>query len=491
MTIAVGNGAFLLQIVKRYIASYQNLHGSLNGIEKDLEKYIHGIDIDSNVIKECINALNTYISKKNISNVKWDIYESNTLSNNEYNGKMDYVVANPPYVRVHNLESAYNTVKNFSFAKSGMTDLFIVFFEIGFNMLNSTGKMAYISPNSFYSSLAGKELRDYIIKNHSLYAIMDLGHYTPFAENTYTTITAFDNSKTFDKIKFYKYSLETKKPKFVGHLKYSDFFVDNNIILPISDFKNTFSEIYNIDVNSNDDVFVKNGFATLSDKIFIQGSFEFSSNVIDILKVSTGEWKKCIFPYDKNLKPIEFDKIEDKKLVKYFNDNKANLLNRSIDKNVPWYCFGRTQAISDVPVDKIAINTTIKDLNSIKLNKVPAGSGAYSGLYIVTNKYSFEDIKKAIYSEEFLQYIRSLNKCKSGGYFTFSSSDLKKYLIYKLENNMNNSDFLNVISNSFKEYLISGANSNKKLVILHGNIAKNIKQLLGDEYSVHSLGIRR
>jgi len=30
--------------------------------------------------------------------------------------------------------------------------------------------------------------------------------------------------------------------------------------------------------------------------------------------------------------------------------------------------------------------------------------------------------------------VRILNKCKSGGYFTFSSIDLKKYLIYKMEN---------------------------------------------------------
>ena len=80
---------------------------------------------------------------------------------------------------------------------------------------------------------------------------MDLGHYTPFAENTYTTITAFDNSQKFDKIKFYKYNPETKKPKFIRNLKYSDFFVDTNIILPVSEFKNTFSEIYNIDINND------------------------------------------------------------------------------------------------------------------------------------------------------------------------------------------------------------------------------------------------
>jgi adenine-specific DNA-methyltransferase len=61
---------------------------------------------------------------------------------------MDYVVGNPPYVRVHNLRENYEDIKAFSFSKKGMTDLFIVFFEIGFKMLNKTGKMSYISPTS-------------------------------------------------------------------------------------------------------------------------------------------------------------------------------------------------------------------------------------------------------------------------------------------------------------------------------------------------------
>lgn len=56
---------------------------------------------------------------------------------------------------------------------------------------------------------------------------------------------------------------------------------------------------------------------------------------------------------------------------------------------------------------------------------------------------------------------------------------------------MTNLDFLQVISDSFREYLHSGSSSNKKLIILHGSIAKHLQQVLGDDYSVHSLGIRR
>jgi hypothetical protein len=35
-------------------------------------------------------------------------------------------------------------------------------------------------------------------------------------------------------------------------------------------------------------------------------------------------------------------------------------------------------------------------------------------------------------SSDFLDYVSVLGKYKNGGYYTFSSSDVKKYLIYKL-----------------------------------------------------------
>ena len=38
--------------------------------------------------------------------------------------KMYFVVGNPPYVRVHNLNESYVSVKSFSFAEGGMTPAF-------------------------------------------------------------------------------------------------------------------------------------------------------------------------------------------------------------------------------------------------------------------------------------------------------------------------------------------------------------------------------
>ena len=111
-----------------------------------------------------------------------------------YINNIDFVVGNPPYVRVHNLNEQYKNVKQYSFCENGMTDLFIVFYEIGINMLKENGTLCYITPNSFYNSLAGNKLRNYIKEKQNMELLMDLGHYQPFKANTYTTICKMEKN---------------------------------------------------------------------------------------------------------------------------------------------------------------------------------------------------------------------------------------------------------------------------------------------------------
>lgn len=54
---------------------------------------------------------------------------------------------------------------------------------------------------------------------------------------------------------------------------------------------------------------------------------------------------------------------------------------------------------------------------------------------------------------------------------------------------MDNQEFLTVVGNSFKKFLQTGSRSNEKLKILHGAIAKDLKERLGIGYMVCSLGI--
>lgn len=425
-----GDGAFLVEFIKRYIKEYEKKYKTKKDIEEHLEKYIHGIEKDEKIYNKCIEKLNNIIKKEKLQKVNWDIINENTLEINKYDGKMDFVIGNPPYVRVHNLENQYNKVKEYSFCNTGMTDLYIVFFEIGLKMLNKDGVLCYITPNSFCNSLAGNELRKYLKENRNLESLYDLGHYQPFDVTTYTMITKICNKKVFEKCKYYKYDINTEKPKYMCDIEYKNLFIDQKIVL--SNNNERYIKYLNYDIKKDEKVQVKNGFATLNDNIFIQNNFNFKNNIIDVIKASTGEWKKCIYPYNKYGKIINFNEL-DKDVQKYLKSNKKNL-NKKDDKKLDslWYGFGRSQAINDVQKNKLSINTMIKDIESIKINEVEKGKGIYSGLYILT-EVSKDKIKELICSETFINYLKIINKCKRGGYYTYSSKELAKYLNCELE----------------------------------------------------------
>ena len=54
---------------------------------------------------------------------------------------------------------------------------------------------------------------------------------------------------------------------------------------------------------------------------------------------------------------------------------------------------------------------------------------------------------------------------------------------------MNNNQFLQITKQSFLKFLKTHSRSNKKLIVLHGAIAKDIEDKLGNEYKIKSLGL--
>ena len=425
-----GDGAFLIEIVNLYCTEFLKTSNDLTLLKSELQTYIHGTELDSKECGLCIQNLNQVSKKYGITDVQWDILNANTLKIDQFNGKMDFVFGNPPYVRVHNLENIYGEVKKFKFTEGGMTDLFIVFFEIGFKMLTRKGSMCLITPSSWLNSLAGRNLRKYILEHRNLSGVIDLEHYQPFEASTYTIISRFSNSKKHSLIEYFNYNEIILEKRFQDNLTYNNIVIGKNFYFSKKDNLELLKKIKQTQTHQH--VTVKNGFATLADRIFI-GDFDFTEGTIPILKASTGKWSKCIFPYNETGKPLtesELRKLEEVYEYLSFHQNKLSK-NRDIEDDKYWYLFGRTQALKDVSKTKYAINTIIKDIHSIKLEVVPQGCGVYSGLYILT-EFKFEIIRQLVYSEDFIEYIKLLKNYKSGGYYNFSSKDLEQYLNYKL-----------------------------------------------------------
>jgi hypothetical protein len=81
--------------------------------------------------------------------------------------KFDIVIANPPYIsavvaRKTMPADLRNTYKSVYKSANGAYDLYILFFESGFNILREDGVMVYITPRKYLSALYGESFRSNI-----------------------------------------------------------------------------------------------------------------------------------------------------------------------------------------------------------------------------------------------------------------------------------------------------------------------------------------
>ena len=426
-----GDGAFLVEVAQRFIGAYRLAGYSDDAIKQALETYVHGIELDTDAYTKCIENLTTLSETFNLTGVKWNIINTDALTNTRYLASMDYVVGNPPYVRVHNISTDAKFLKtNYSFMREGMSDLYLAFFELGLYMLNDTGILGYVTPSSYFNSKAGGIFRDYIIRGRSLHTVVDFGHYQPFSATTYVAITLLTKAEN-DTVNYYEYDEFEHKP--VNHrvLDFGDFVTDSRQLL-FGGREVSQTQAILASEGLPKKCVVKNGITTLLDEFFISETLPCTQFVIPILKASTGAWERCIYPYNENGRPIHFDVLQsDLELSKRYETYKDRLLARDLQKGTEWYEFGRAQGIKDVYKQKYAVNSLIRSKEDIKLVACPPGTGVYGGLYILTD-LSEDELRGVLVSDEFEAYVESLGKYKSGGYYTYSSKELQLYLNYKL-----------------------------------------------------------
>lgn len=424
-----GDGAFLTEMVRRYIDAALGAHTSARQIKADLEQYVHGIEINKQELQKACDNATAAADSLGIPNVKWDFIYDNAVTVRRFDGRMDFVLGNPPYVRVHHLADSYDAIKRFRFAQDGMTDLFIAFYEIGLNMLRPGGTLGYITPSSLFNSVAGACLRQFLIERRQIQAVVDLKHYQPFEATTYTTIMILTKDLDERRVAYYEYDAKKERPVFRNHLESSEFFLDGKFYFGAKERLKNFGKILAYE-NAPSGVEVKNGFATLLDEFFI-GDWPFDPFVIPVVKASTSLAAKCIYPYTRTGALIPFKTLAQSKALKErYALYKDKLKKRSLQKGTPWYGFGRTQGILDVYRKKYAVVSLLRAVDDVKLVCCEPGTGVYGGLYILTDKKT-ADLENLLKDDAFFDYIALLGKYKSGGYYTFSSKDLKRYLNYR------------------------------------------------------------
>lgn len=450
---ACGDGAFLKIIVNRIIDSFLNKNIPKEKIKEYLENYVYGIEIDEIEFNNCLSNLDK-ITKEKLGvdlNVNWKIFKDNTLTRyKEFIGFFDFVVGNPPYIRIHNLDKDTRELlkKEFMFV-DGTIDIYLSFFELGFKLLNERGVLGYISPNSYLHNSSYVGFRKFLKEKRAVKRLTDFKANKVFKNfSTYTAITIINFFENKDY--FIYQELKDGKIKEVNKINYKN--------LEVKDWsfagKDEMDFLNNLYSNTNKKVSdfydVQYGFATLRDKIFVGDITEERSNLVlfngswiekkilyKIVKGSTykgnkEEIKYILFPYkkqDSRFIPIPEEELKKDypNTYKYLSENKEELLKRDIDKGISWYEFGRSQGVQTSYNEKIVLSTLVN--HNIKFYKLPADVFVYSGIFIIKKKkeISWEIIENILSSKEFYKYIQITGKDFSGGYKSVTSKQIKNY----------------------------------------------------------------
>ena len=373
-----GCGAFLIGLVEYFQKTFDK------SVKASIRENIYGSDILGYNVKRSKIILSLYGLLKNeiIEESDFNIYHQDSLKA-DWSSKFEIIVGNPPYVKFQDLsdENRHYLINNWKSIENGTFNLYFAFFELGHKLLTKNGKLGYITPNNYFTSLAGLSLRQYFLQNKCVTRIVDFRHKKVFDAQTYTAITFLDNKKN-ESILFDKIKDEQTCPNFLISANGSPNYIENlNVnkwrllktqeqenIRIIENIGTPIKQLFNIAVGIatlKDEVFFidsvdqKNGYLT---KTTENGTFLIEKEITrPVYKISQFKSQKdienntlrIITPYHTNAKnaiPILEDefKIKYPKCYEYLLSEKEKLEGRGKGKKVftPFYAWGRTQGIA-------------------------------------------------------------------------------------------------------------------------------------------------
>lgn len=181
-----GCGAFLVGVL-----DYLHAH-SAKTVRQLVRDSIHGADIlEYNVRRtKVLLALYALLRGEALCEEDFNITQCDSL-NHKWDRTFDGLVGNPPYVKFQDLSDAtrLQLSAKWSSINGGTFNLYFAFFELGVQLLKPDGILGYITPNNYFTSLAGVSLRQFLQNGRHLHKVLDFGHRRVFDAQTYTAIT--------------------------------------------------------------------------------------------------------------------------------------------------------------------------------------------------------------------------------------------------------------------------------------------------------------
>lgn len=396
---ACGSGAFLNEALNFLIDEHQyidELEAKLTGSsiaftyhsESILENNLFGVDLneESVEIAKLSLWLRTAEPNRKLNSLNDNIKCGNSLiddpevaGDKAFNweqefpqifakGGFDVVIGNPPYGDYFSSEEKEHLINTYEKSFSGTFDMYVFFYEKAVNILNNTGVLGFITPNTFIDYSQFKKLRKFLMLENDIYQILKLVNVFEDAIVDTAILILFKNREQNDYFKGISYKSE------ILNLEYFN--------IPLIDSKNLAEDIFLLNDNSKFDLiaFVSNyesnmndlfkitqGITTGGNEAFINSKEHFVQNNINqelIKKVTKGkEINRFRINFEKeyilySTKENNGESIKEiTTLLDTFREKLSTKRETKTGK-LPWYCLHWARNERDFNEPKILIRQT-------------------------------------------------------------------------------------------------------------------------------------
>lgn len=198
---ACGHGAFLIPMVERLIASCR-LHGRPLS---DTSDAIRAYDLLASNVYESRAAVAALLISQDTDPTTaqklaeaWIVQADFLISERDDDSAADFVVGNPPYIRLEDIPAARSSAyRSVCPTMGGRADIFVGFFERGLRSLKPGGRLAFICADRWMRNAYGKALRGLIAAEYAIEAAISMHDVDAFEERVaaYPAITVIRAGK--------------------------------------------------------------------------------------------------------------------------------------------------------------------------------------------------------------------------------------------------------------------------------------------------------